>query len=84
MSEAQRSELAGAQGSAPEVRSYKHYCRACHAMHFIAVTADSSSAEYPACCGRRMAYLGVVDARPGRDESLMRGKLNVPAQPRDP
>lgn len=62
-------------GSASEVRCYKHYCRTCHAMHFVPA-GDATTAEYPRCCTKSMAYLGIVDARPGRDETLMRGKPN--------
>lgn len=63
-------------GSASEVRCYKHYCRVCHAMHFVP-DGDAATAEYPRCCAKSMAYLGIVDARPGRDETLMRGKPNA-------
>jgi hypothetical protein len=54
-----------------EIECFKHYCRACHAMHFVPRTSGAE-AEYPKCCGKHMAYLGIVTARPGRDESLKR------------
>jgi len=45
-------------------RCYKHYCRSCHAEHYVKFGID----EYPTCCGRVMAFLGVVDHTPGRSE----------------
>lgn len=53
-----------------ECQCFKHYCRSCHAMHYI--RRAESGAAYPRCCNKAMAYLGIVDAIPGRDESLMK------------
>lgn len=52
-----------------ELECFKHYCRVCHAMDFVPRTPDPT-ANYPKCCGKHMAYLGIVTAKPGRDESL--------------
>ena len=58
-------------GSREMVRCFKHYCRICHAMNFVRY-GNGKQSEYPRCCGKPMAYLGIVDAIPGRDETLMR------------
>lgn len=50
-----------------EKRCFKHYCRICHAMEFVENKPDAPT---PRCCGKNMAYLGIVDATPGRDESI--------------
>lgn len=58
------------QESSAPIQCFKHYCRNCHAMEFV--PRANSGSEYPRCCQKPMAYLGVVDAIPGRDKSLMR------------
>lgn len=40
-------------------------------MHFVPA-GKGAETEYPRCCGKPMAYLGTVDAIPGRDETLMK------------
>lgn len=60
--------------SATETRCYKHYCRLCHTMEFVPVAAGAM-APHPFCCGKITAYLGVVDAVPGKDTTL---KITAP------
>jgi hypothetical protein len=50
-----------------EVECFKHYCRTCKAMEFV---PRSPNAPTPRCCGKHMAFLGIVTAIPGRDVSL--------------
>ncbi len=67
--------------SAKEQRCYKHYCRVCHAMEFVPHVSGGKNDTYPRCHGKPMAYLGIVDAIPGRDETLNKSaalKQNLP------
>lgn len=52
-----------------EIECFKHYCRNCHEMEFVPRGKGAETA-YPRCCGKPMAYLGVVTAIPGRDKTL--------------
>lgn len=52
---------------AKEIECFKHYCRECRMLDFV---PRGPRAPTPRCCNKWMAYLGVVVARPGRDESI--------------
>lgn len=53
---------------ADQTSCFKHYCRLCHELAFVDVKL--TPAPFPRCCGKPMAYLGTVDAAPGRDSTL--------------